>query len=209
MVKIIFLALILFLPGMTEAQTRVSINADYAALPAYWGYYHPQKARWSFVSLDAEHEFKKDKFWISGFRLGLRKEGKDIYNGTYITAGLFHELDVRDISLIISGGLIYGLPGIQFDRTRLVYANGDVVGYENISMKRNIKVLGTYIDEAGVIQPVMDLKARRYINNFFVEYRGSIRFAKFSETSSDFNNFSYRESITPMPSFGVGLGFSF
>lgn len=207
--RFFFLIIAMVIPVIVQAQTRISASVDQAYAFVSVGDFNPH-FRWYAFSLEAEHEFKKDKLGISGFALGVRKEGKDIYDGTYITGRLFHAFDTQRFSLIVSGGFVYGLAGTQFDRTKLIYKDGQVAGYKNISMIRNIHVpTGAKIDKTGILQPVIDARIRKYMGRFFIEGRSGIRLARFSLTESDFKNGKYREQLTPMPSFSIGVGFSF
>lgn len=209
MIKIVACLSLLFSPVIASAQTRVSASTNYA-MTSYGVDNFEVNLGWYIFSVEVEHEFKKDKLWlISGFAAGFRKEGEDIYNGTYLTAGLFRTFDAEQVSVILSGGVIYGLIGLQFDRTRLMYDDGQVVGYQHVSMQRNIAVPGMEDKKAGVLQSVIEIKARKYLKRLFVEGRGGIRLAKFSIVNTNYRNSTYKESIVPMPSVGIGIGYTF
>ena len=77
-------------------------------------------------------------------------------------------------------------------------------------MKRTIGVPYTLVDKAGVLQPVMDITARKHIlKRLFIQGQGKIRLAKFSKVTSDFTNSTYNESMVPIPSISIGAGFTF
>lgn len=209
MVKIIVFLIFLLSPIAVSAQTRISASADYSRTSFGIDDFEAN-FRWYAFSAETEHEFKKNKLWfISGFAAGVRKEGKNIYNGTYLTTSLFHTFDMEQASVIVSGGILYGLIGLQFDRTRLKYDNSQVVGYHNVSMQRNVTIPGMEAKKAGVLQPVIEIKARKYLNKFFVEGRSGIRLSKFSAVNSNYHDSIYKESIVPIPSVGISIGFLF
>lgn len=209
MTRIIAFLAVFLTPIIASAQTRVSVGTDFSKT-SYGINDFEVNFRWNGYSAEVEHEFKKDKLWlISGFSIGATKEGETIFNGTYLTAKLFHTFNTKNVSIIASGGILYGLVGIQFDRSRLRYENNEVVGYQSISMQRNISIPGREAEKAGVLQPVFEVKARKYLNRFFIEARSGVRLAEFSAVDSNYHDSTYRASIVPMPSVGVGIGFTF
>ncbi len=206
MIKYLIALVLIILPVSTSAQTRIGLGADASEIRVGIEDYN-YKFDWYFASAGIEHQFRRA--WLPGIAGGFLKEGKSKHNGTYITASLFHAFDTKHISIIVSGGTIYGTPGIQFDRTRLIYADGEVVGYKNVSMKRSTTVPGTGLSRTAILQPVVALKVRKYFWHFFIEGHGGIRLARFNTVSSDFSSYTYKEKVVPIPSLGIGTGFSF
>jgi hypothetical protein len=207
MKKYLIALAILFLPVIASGQTRLNLGADHAGFSVNIEDYY-QGFRWYFISAEIEQQFKNK--WIPGFAVGMLKEGrKSEYNGTYFTVKTFYALDFDHFSVIPYGGLLYGLPGIQFDRTNLLYKDGEVVGYLNVSMIRHINVSPTNIDTAGVLQPISGLTLRKYLGSFFVDGHANLRFARFSKVTSDFSDASYDEELVLMPSLGLGIGYTF
>lgn len=206
MKKLLVVFLFLISPTFASAQTRASANIDYSQFSVDAGNYSPEFS-FDFVSLKIENQFKNP--WIPGFAFGFRKESKDIFSGTYFTLEFFHAFDTKHVSIIASGGAIYGLPGMQFDRTDFSYENNQVVNYRNVSMMRNAATPGMEVERAGVLQPIFEVKARKYMGHLFFESHGGVRLANFNRVSSDFNNSSYSRKLVPMPSVGIGIGYSF
>lgn len=207
-----FLFLVTFLtifPDISSAEIRFLGNANISRFEVGTCDFKPS-FEWYTFNGEIEYEFKKNKLWlISGFAGGVGKEGESIYNGSYLSARVFRSFETGPVSVILSGGALYGLAGIQFDRTKLVYKNNEAVGYHNVSMKRNIAVPYLEADKAAILQPVFDARLRKYLGWFFVETKAGLRLARFSIVSSDFYNSDYKERLILMPSLGVGLGLSF
>ena len=204
--KLIIAFLFLMPATFASAQTRASASVDYSQFSVDAGNYSP-KFSFDLVSVKIENQFKNP--WIPGFAFGVRKESKDIFSGTYFTLELFHAFDRKHFSIIASGGAIYGLPGLQFDRSDFSYENNGVVAYRNVSMTRNAATPGMEVERAGILQPIFEVKARKYLGHLFFEGHGGVRLANFNTVSSDFKNSTYSRKLVPMPSVGIGIGYSF
>jgi len=209
LIILLILSALLAVAPDASAQIRLTANADVSQVWVGTDDFQPE-LRWYNFKLEVEHEFEKEKLWfLSGFAGGVNKEGKSLYNGTYVTGRLFRTFETEPVSVIFSGGVIYGLIGWQFDRTQLEFQGNDVIGYDNVSMKRNMPIPYMEAEKAGVLQPVFDVRLRKYLDWFFVETKAGVRFARFSTVSSDYKNSRYNESLVALPSLGIGLGVSF
>lgn len=172
---------------------------------------------WQGRELTFEQEWRKNKILLSGFRLGLRKEGrlKEIYDGAYFVFGTFRRLNPggNDWVFYTELDVIYGLPGVRFNRIWEERDSSGIVKYTRFNLIKNANIpedkLKANFRRMLVFYPSVSLALRRKLGFFHLDGVLEWRLMRFQTINSDFTNVVVKSEIMPMPSLGVRAGIKF
>lgn len=180
-----------------------------------------QKLNLNAIEVEVEKGFNKDKLFLSGIAIGIRKESEKLDEGTYLTFRTFHkwgllkkhvknqtgqEKLVPTLNIIPSVTVLYGSPGTTMNRASQE-RYGEFVPYVRIFPLRNAPIPGLDIEPAGLIYPELSISARKeFCKIFSVEPVLGVKVIRFGVAEYDGVNASYRKNTAFLPSFGVRIG---
>ena len=129
-------------------------------------------AAYNLTSLNVEFEtyFSRTLLALSGFSIGYRKDAvRHVDSGHMLSGSLFRDVDLRAIALKAGGGIEWGMPSLNFDRTEFEFLGDEAVRYRHTYPDRNadVPLVGTTSD--GALYPFVELSAVQRPWNFLVE----------------------------------------
>lgn len=206
---LLILLLIIIFPNTSRADTRINFRLDMNGRRIdVYGLKEP--FLWYGVQADIEQEWKTNKVLISGFNFGLRKEGdRYTYDGSYAVLGVFKRFGRGNWNFNPSVEVLYGFPGITFDRTWEDRQGSKLKGYTRLYLARNIDIPEIKVKNSGVLYPQVSLVIRRKLGHFNVDSVIGARLMRFGMVQSDFIHSKSEERIVPVPSFAIRTGFKF
>jgi hypothetical protein len=114
-------------------------------------------AKYDLTSVKAEIDtYFPRTLLISGLSIGYRKDAvRRTDSGHMFSAMLFRDIDLKVVALKAGGGVEWGLPSMNFDRTEFDYATDGTVRYRHTYPDRNAYVpfVGTKSD--GAVYPFL------------------------------------------------------
>lgn len=122
------------------------------------------------LSIDLETYFNKNHLGFSGWFVGYRKD--DIRRadlGHLLNSGIFREADVPVVDLKFGGGIEWGMPSLDFSKTRFGYEGGDLVYYEHLFLKHNSGVPKLGPSKDAVLYPFLELSVLKRWTWFLAE----------------------------------------
>lgn len=133
------------------------------------------------VGVEYEVNFKRDRLWLSGFGIGLRKEYLgNAEQGHLLQVKTFRYFRLPWVYLKPGVGVEYGVPTSAFERTE--HHSKDPLAYTHRALIRNTDLpVGAGQTVGGIIYPFVELPVVRKVGPF--RFEGGVRFliANFSE----------------------------
>lgn len=122
------------------------------------------------LSIEIETYFNSLHWQLSGWGIGYRKDDLRYSDfGHMLYFKLFREVRFPFVSAKTSAGVEWGMPTINFDRTKFVYNNGLLESYSQVSLVRNSNVPFTGSDRDAAMYPIMEVSAVKRNKYFVVE----------------------------------------
>lgn len=112
------------------------------------------------LNFEIERYFRSRALGLAGFSLGYRKDGILRSDSGHMVGGkLFGEFDLKAIAIKLGGGLEYGVPSLNFDRTAFELAPDGTLRYRHTHPERNrdVPFVGTRTD--GAMYPFLEFSA--------------------------------------------------
>src|SRR3989338_5305932 len=209
MKKIILLGVImlLFYPAISRSQSRVNFRLDTSGRTIS-AFDKEESFSWQAWQVDFEQEWAKNKLFLSGFDIGFRKEGKVfLYDGTYLVFGTFRRLNSGNLAFYANADVLYGFPGLRFNRAWEKRSGIELVSYTKLYFVRNAGIPGMIVGKAGVVYPELSVTLRRKLGRFNIDGIAGVRLMKFGIIESDFNNSLTDTKLVPIPTLGLRAGF--
>lgn len=118
-------------------------------------------AQYDLSSLNVEVEtYFGGAFIVSGLSIGYRKDAVRSSDSGHMLSGLlFRDFDLKVLALKAGGGVEWGVPSMNFDRTEFDFADDGTVRYRHTYPGRNAYVpfVGTKSD--GAVYPFFEVSA--------------------------------------------------
>ncbi len=212
MKKLVMMLAVLIVAGKTaSADQRLLFRIDYS-IKTIDAYGHEVQFSWRGLQGEYEKEWKTNKIFVSGFSIGVRSEGSIPYEGTYLTAGTFKRIPVGKFFFYPGVTMLYGVPGIGFDRTWET-RDGDVQqSYAHLYPIRNIDIpsVGRMdLRKFGWLYPELTLAVRKDWKCFTVDGVAGVRIMPFGEVESDFSSAQTQSKLEFVPTMGLRVGIKF
>ena len=137
-------------------------------------------AEYNLTSLNLEVEtYFHRAFVVSGFSLGYRKDAmRSIDTGHMLSGMLFRDINLKALALKAGGGVEWGVPSLNFDRTEFDYSDEGTVRYRHTYPGRNAQVpIG--VKSRGVKYPFFGLSAVQRPGPLLVEFGMRINVMQF------------------------------
>lgn len=117
-------------------------------------------ADYNLTSLNLEFEtYFRGAFLVSGFSLGYRKDAmRSADTGHMLSGMLFRDFNLKVLALKAGGGVEWGIPSMNFDRTEFDYTDEDTVRYRHTYPGRNARV-PVGVKSSGMMYPFFGLSA--------------------------------------------------
>jgi hypothetical protein len=188
-----------------EAQTRILGTLDLTN-----GSVAGQELRFQAAEAEVEKSFKKNRLFLSGFALGIRREAgvRKWDEGVYLTFRTFRRQKLLfGLEAIPSLTVLWGSPGTTLNRTTQERYE-EFIPYTNVFPLRNAGVPKFDIEEAGLIYPEISVALRKtFLKNIFsVEPVVGVRVIRFGVIEYDGADSSYREDTALLPTVAIRFG---
>ena len=185
-----------------SAETRLNVAIDFAHA-ATSGYGFSESLGWR--GFEGEIESLSHYKWVPDFAVGIRREDRAIYHGTFIFARFskkattWHKVDIRP-----SLGIYYGLPSMRFTRTKW---NDDRTAYVRIFLSHNITIpFREY--HSGVLYPKVAVELRKNWKRFNFGLEPGVQILRFGIVRSNGDGTSDFQTKTVLaPVIGLRIGF--
>ncbi len=194
-------ALFILAPRLSYAQVRVNVRFDVSRSTINST---GTLFTWDGKEIEIEKEFKKNRLFLSGFAVGIRKEGRVLIEGNYFYARTYRKYTFGKWEFDPSLSVIYGDPGLRFESTE--FNNG---AYTHVNLVRNTEVPYYHVERAAVLYPEVSVALRKKLKRFNIEPVAGIRIMRYGILKSDYHTGEYKEKIVLSPSMGLRLGFKF
>lgn len=160
------------------------------------------------LSLEIESYFSKDKFFLSGWSFGYRKEDiRFLDAGQYFSVKAFHDFNIRFSEMQLGVGEEWGYPSLTSEKTISGIDPSHPESFRHIFPIRNsgIPFLGPKKD--GTLYPFLSLTLSKRVGIFRLEGGVRMDFRKFGlDTYGPDGQFSSSEKWTASPSALIGFG---
>lgn len=201
--KAILLAatLLILIPSPSYPQVRINARFDVSRSVING---KEMMFTWDGKEIEIEKEFKRNRLLLSGFAIGIRKEGRILIDGNYLYARTYRKYNIGKWELAPSLSVIYGDPGLRFESTE--FNNG---AYVHVNLVRNIGIPNYGVERAAVLYPEISVALRRKLKRFNIEPVAGVRIMHYGILRSDYHDGTYKEKIILSPSVGLRLGLKF
>jgi tetrahydromethanopterin S-methyltransferase subunit F len=117
-------------------------------------------ADYNLTSLNLEFEtYFRGAFLVSGLSLGYRKDAMRFADTGHMLSGmLFRDFNLKALALKAGGGVEWGIPSMNFDRTEFDYTVEGMVRYRHTYPGRNAR-LPVGVKSGGTMYPFFGLSA--------------------------------------------------
>jgi hypothetical protein len=212
------------------ADGRLNFRVDFSQANVR-GPYNSVGIDWTGLEVELEKSFKTDKFIVSGFSLGARREliygftafgettGVQRWDeGTYLTLRLYRTFGVpgeKSWSISPSLTLLYGIPGTTLDGTTTTRLEDGGLDYTHVFPLRDANVprlLAEHADigrNSAMLYPELSLSVKKRLagTGISLEWLTGVRVIRFGVVDSSDRGDVFNERRTLAPSFGMRLGF--
>ena len=202
--RVILMIVVLFIitPNISYAQIRINAKLDISSSEIN---NTGIKFAWDGKEIEIEKEFEENRLFISGFAIGARKEGHKLVEGSYLYARVYRKhAIIGNLELNPSIGIVYGHPGLRFERTEF-----DEENYTHVNLVRNIDIPFYNIKKTAVLYPEISLALRKQLKRFNIEPVVSVKIMRYGILKSNYYTGEYKEKIILSPSLGMRVGFKF
>ena len=103
------------------------------------------------INVEVESYFGETFLQLSGFSIGYRKDViRRADSGHMFSAAVFRDMDVKVLAVKVGGGMEWGMPSLNFDRTEFGVGVDGTVRYRHTHPDRNadVPLIGTRTDGA-------------------------------------------------------------
>jgi len=110
------------------------------------------------INVEVESYFGDTFLQLSGFSIGYRKDViRRADSGHMFSAAVFRDVDLKLFAVKAGGGMEWGMPSLNFDRTEFAVAADGTVRYRHTHPDRNadVPLIGTTTD--GALYPFVEL----------------------------------------------------
>lgn len=196
-----FVLLSFFVAATVNAETRLNFKFNYNRTNiSAFGF--NDTFVWGSKEVELEFGLPPGKLPISGFAIGIRKSGRIMHEGTYLSLRALRIFEVGDWEINPSVGLIYGVPGISFDRT-WESINGD---YVHVFPVRNVNAPANLVKNDAVLYPEFSVGLRRNIWKIGIEPVAGLRIMRFGAVrGGEFNRFKKWTPFSPYVGIRVSI----
>jgi hypothetical protein len=173
------------------------------------------EAGYNLTSLNVEIEsyFGDTFLQLSGFSFGYRKDViRRADSGHMFSVTLFRDVDFNVFGLKAGGGLEWGMPSLNFDRTEFDVAQDGTVRYRHTHPDRNadVPLIGTATD--GALYPFVELSVVQRPWIFLTEAGVRINvigfnFDDYEVSTADVVTHAFRRERVLVPYLFVNMGF--
>lgn len=203
--KTIFLLFSIILSASyIQAQTLVLVKVD-----ANQATVAGQELKWDALEVEVEKSFKKNKIFLSGFAVGLRKESEGWNEGIYLTFRTFRKqifFKRHPLEVIPSVTVLWGSPGTTYNRTSQERFD-EFIPYINVFPLRNVDLPKFSIDNAGLIYPELSVAVRKsFLRILSLEPVVGVRLIRFGVVEYDGHQSVYDERTAILPTVGLRIG---
>jgi hypothetical protein len=130
------------------------------------------------LNLECETYFRR-AFLVSGLSLGYRKDAlRSADTGHMLSGMLFHDFNLKVLALKVGGGVEWGIPSMNFDRTEFDYTVQDAVRYRHTYPGRNARV-PVGVKTSGMMYPFFGLSAVQRPGPLLLEFGMRVNFMQF------------------------------
>ncbi|OGN07901.1 MAG: hypothetical protein A2750_00395 [Candidatus Yanofskybacteria bacterium RIFCSPHIGHO2_01_FULL_45_42] len=130
------------------------------------------------ISVDLETYFNKRHFWLSGWSVGYKKDDIQFSNfGHLINGSVFGTVGVGVADIKFSGGVEWGMPSANFNKTRFHYGESGLMSYEHLFLQKNSNIPELEPSEDALLYPFAEIVLLKKGKRFLVEagIRGNIQ----------------------------------
>jgi hypothetical protein len=137
-------------------------------------------ADYNLTSLNLEFEtYFRGAFLVSGFSLGYRKDAmRSADTGHMLSGMLFRHFNLKVLALKAGGGVEWGMPSMNFDRTEFAYMDEDAVRYRHTYPGRNARV-PVGVKSSGMMYPFFGLSAVQRPGSLLFEFGMRVNLMQF------------------------------
>lgn len=203
MKKSLFLAVLSALAAMPLfAETRVNAKIDFAHA-AVSGYGLGESVGWR--GFEGEMESLNHYKWIPDFAIGMRREDRIIYHGTFIFVRFSKKVKTwRKTDIRPSLGIYYGSPSMRFTQTKW---NDGRTAYIRIFQSHNVTIpFREY--HSGVLYPEIGVEFRKNWKRFNFGLVPGVQILRFGIVRSNgdgTSDFQTKTVLAPVIGFRVGF----
>jgi hypothetical protein len=163
------------------------------------------------INVEVESYFGDTFLQLSGFSIGYRKDViRRADSGHMFSAAVFRDVDLKLFAVKAGGGMEWGMPSLNFDRTEFAVAADGTVRYRHTHPDRNadVPLIGTTTD--GALYPFVELSVVQRPWIFLTEAGVRINIIGFNfddyEVSADQVTHSFQRERVLVPYLFVNFG---
>jgi hypothetical protein len=164
------------------------------------------------INVEVESYFGDTFLQVSGFSIGYRKDViRRADSGHMFSAAVFRDVDFKVFAVKAGGGMEWGMPSLNFDRTEFDVGADGTVRYRHTHPDRNVDVplIGTSTD--GALYPFVELSVVQRPWIFLTEAGVRINvigfnFDDYEVSATDQVTHSFRQAKVLVPYLFVNFG---
>ncbi len=161
------------------------------------------------ILFEFESDFSKDRFFLSGWAVGYRKEDIHFINaGHYLSVRTFHNFNLRFSEMQLGAGEEWGYPSLTSQKTVSGIDPAHPEAFRHIFPIRNSNMPFIGPDHDGTLYPFLTMTLSRKMGSLKLEGGVRMDFRKFGiDTYGPNGQFSSKDkwAVSPSAIFGIGL----
>ena len=133
------------------------------------------------LKLSMETYFGDSVLQLSGLSVGYRKDSLNLAeSGHMINVMLFRDFNIKTFTLKVGSGIEWGIPSLNFDKTRMDTSDNETLRYRHTYINRNTDVPFVETRTDGTVYPFLELSIAQRPWGFLVETGVRLNFISFN-----------------------------
>jgi hypothetical protein len=142
------------------------------------------------LKLSMETYFSDSMLQLSGLSIGYRKDSLNLAeSGHMINVMLFRDFNVKTFTLKVSSGIEWGIPSLNFDKTKTDASQNETLRYRHTHINRNANVPFIETRTDGTVYPFIELSIAQRPWGLLIETGVRLNFISFNLDDYKVNEF--------------------